>query len=197
MANEQTKLAKFQAAVFAEIDAKAAQIEEEAKKKRDEELEKIKDEQITKSFYYIQQKVDEIKKEFKQEVAKFSLEQKHNVLLKRNEIIDKIFASVKQQLLDYSNTAEYKNYLLTSIKKFAETEQFDSIEIMVRSKDMEFANEIQQAYGKGCTVKENNSIELGGFIACNNEQGIYYDGTLEQKLDEQKKHFIEHSQLDI
>jgi V/A-type H+-transporting ATPase subunit E len=197
MANEEYKLAKFQAAVFAEIDAKAAQIEHEAEEFKEQELEKTKDEQLTKSFYLIQEKSEEIKKDFKHEVAKFSLEQKHAVLLKRNEITENIFANVKQQVVDYTNTLEYKDYLLSSVSHFAKNASYDNLEIMVTSKDLAFANEIIKAYGKDCNVKESNTIELGGFIACNTDQGIYFDETLEQKLAEQKKYFIEHSQLDI
>ncbi|WMJ22609.1 V-type ATP synthase subunit E family protein [Paludicola sp. MB14-C6] len=197
MANEEYKLAKFQAAVFAEIDAKAAQLEREAEELKEQELEKTKDEQLTKSFYLIQQKTEEIKKEYKHEVAKYSLEQKHAVLMKRNELTNNIFANVKQQIVDYTNTSEYKEYLLSSISHFAKDASYENLDIMVTSKDLAFADEIKKAFGKDCNVKESKTIELGGFIACNTEQGIYFDETLEQKLAEQKKYFIEHSQLDI
>ncbi len=197
MADEDYKLSKFKAAVFAEVDAKTAQIEQEAELYKQHELESCKDCQLEKSYQMIQQKSQEIKKRCKREVAKYSLDGKRDLLLKRNEITARVFDNVKAKLANYVQTAEYKNLLLDKIKEFTNKYKLSNIDIMVNHNDFSFADEIKSTYELPCNVIETNNINYGGFIACDSNNGIYFDETLEQKLNDQKNYFAEHIKLDI
>lgn len=196
MADESYKLAKFQDAVFAEINLKTAQIKQEAEEYKEQELKKSKEKQLDESYHLIQDKSEEIKQEFKREVAKFSLDAKRDLLLKRNEITSKIFDNIRVKLSNFTTTDDYKTYLLDAIKEFS-NKQISDINIMVNTNDMAFEKEIRKTYALPCNVIENNDILLGGFVACDQQRNIYFDETLEQKLQDQKTYFIEHSNFDI
>lgn len=197
MTDENEKLEKFKSAVFAEIDIKTTQIQQEAEEFKEQEIEKRKNEQLEKSYFLIQNKSEEIKQQCKRDVAKHSLEAKRSLLIKRNEITQRVFDNVRNNILEYAKTPEYKQYLLKSIDVFSKNNSYESIDILVRNEDMKFSDEIKTAYAKNCNVKEFPSIKVGGFIARNEEIGVYFDETLEKKLEAQKGFFIEHSQLNI
>lgn len=196
MADENYKLAKFQAAVFAEVDLKAAQMKQEAEQYKEQELEKNKAKQLDRSYQIIQKKTQEIKKSCKRQVAKYSLDAKRSLLLKREEITKKIFESVAIRLAEFHKTEQYKDYLLKRIKKVSEN-NYDMVEILLLKEDMKFAEEIQKTYEHSCTVVETNRIQLGGFILRDDRDGIYIDETLEQKLQDQKAYYIQNSGLVI
>jgi len=197
MTNENEKLEKFKLAVFAEIDIKTTQIQQEAQEYKEQKIEKSKQEQLEKSYFMIQNKSEEIKKQCKREVAKRSLDAKRSLLIKRNEITLRVFENVKNKLLEYTKTQDYKQYLIKTIAEFSKINSYESIDILIRSEDMKFSDDIKTAYAKNCNVKEFPSIKVGGFIARNDEIGVYFDETLEKKLEAQKGFFIEHSQLNI
>lgn len=197
MADESYKLAKFQEAVFAEINLKTAQIQQEAELYKEQALQKCKDEQLDESYHLIQNKSEEIKQECKRDVAKFSLDSKRELLLKRNEITAKIFDNIREKISSFVISADYKKYLLDAIKDFSKKQNISDITIMVSKNDITFENEIKEAYALPCKVVENNDILLGGFVASDEHRSIYFDETLEQKLQDQKAYFIEHSKFDI
>lgn len=199
MADENYKLAKFQAAVFAEIDMKTAQIKQEAELLKEQELEKNKDIQLDKSYNYIQKKSSEIKKKYKREVAKFSLDKKRELLIKRNEITSRVFGNVTNKLTTFAKSSEYKSYLINSIKKFIGQNNLPSVNLFLSQSDMVYEKDIMQLFDGicPCVIASSVDITIGGFIASNPDKGIYFDETLEQRLSDQKSFYMQHSELVI
>lgn len=197
MVDESQKLSKFQTAVYAEVDIKTAQIRHEAELYKEQELERNKDRQLDLSYNQIHKKSDEIKKQCKSDVAKFSIEAKHSVLLKRNEITQRIQNNVGAMLTEFAETPEYATYLVKAIQEFSTKYNYSDINIFVCKRDIPLAKQITKAYKLPCTVGETNEITIGGFIASDEKNGKYFDETLEQKLFEQKAYLIQNSKLDI
>lgn len=197
MIDESYKLSKFQEAVFAEVNAKAVQIKQEAEQYKEEELEKNKTNLLEKSFVLVQNKTLEIKNKYKREVAQYSLNAKRDVLLKRNEFTTKIVDNVKLKLKDFINTTDYKDYLLNKIKSFSEKENISDVTIFVMKKDMMFEQEIKNAYGLPCSITINDEILYGGFIVCDANCSVYFDETLEQKLLKQNSYLIKNCKFEI
>lgn len=197
MADENVKLAKFQAAVFAEVDFKTAEIKQRAELMRERELEKNKDVQLEKSYNYIQLKGSDIKKKYRHEIATYSLKKKRELLLKRQEITERVFSNVAAMLVDFAKTPEYDNYLISAIKKLADNNNFESIEIFLNANDLAKKAEIEKLFSATATVSQSTDVKIGGFIASNRSLGIYFDETLEQRLYDQKNFFMQQSKLAI
>lgn len=197
MVDESQKLSKFQTAVYAEVDMKTAQIRHDAELYKERELERNKDQQLDISYNQIQKKSDEIKKQCKSDVAKFSIEAKHSVLLKRNEITQRVQNNVTKALTEFAKSPEYATYLVKAIQEFSNKYNYSNINIFVCKRDMPLAKQIAEAYKLPCTVGETNEISIGGFIASDEKDGKYFDETFEQKLSEQKAYLIQNSKLDI
>lgn len=197
MTDESYKLKKFQDAVFAEVNAKAVQIKQEAEQYKEQELENNKTKLLEQSFILVENKTLEIKNKYKLEVAQHSLNAKRDILLKRNELTTKIIDNVKLKLKDFIKTTDYKDYLLKKIKSFSENEKLSDVTIFVMKDDMIFEQEIKTAYGLPCSIKINDEILFGGFIACDANCSVYFDETLEQKLLKQNSYVIENCKFEI
>lgn len=193
--DQSRKLKKFESAVFAEVDAKTELIKQEAEELRNSELEKNKDVQLEKSYKEIQKKSQELKKKFKREVAKYGLDAKRKILVKRTEITKKVFDDVAKKLLSFYNSDEYNTYIINKLKKFSNENSISDVTIYVGKKDYENPQNIKEAYSLPCTVVEDKSINLGGFIVKHADKNIYFDETLDTILAEQKEYFIQNSEL--
>ena len=192
---QQNKLAKFEKAVYAEVDAKVDLIRREAEAEKESELQRNKDEQLAKSAAYVQKKTAEIKRNRKREVAKYSLDAKRSILKKRGEITERVFDAVSRKLEEYLSTPQYSEYLLQKIGEFSKANALSGIQIEVGEPDFEHAGKIKAAYSLPCEVVLNRTIRQGGFIVRDENDSVYFDETLSQKLAEQKSYFIENSEL--
>lgn len=193
--DQNSKLQKFETAVFAEIDAKTEIIKHQAEDFKNSELEKNKDIQLLKSYNEIQKKSQEIRKKFKRDVAKFGLDSKRNILIKRNEITKKVFDNVTEKLNSFYNSAEYDNYMQKKLKSFSDKNALSDVEICVGEKDFANAESLKAAYSLPCSISLDKSIQIGGFILKDNKKNIYFDETLSYILSEQKEYFIQNSEL--
>ncbi|MEG1027320.1 MAG: V-type ATP synthase subunit E family protein, partial [Oscillospiraceae bacterium] len=111
---------------------------------------------------------------------------KKEILIKRNEITQRIFDNIEKKLKAYTVTSEYRQKLNNQIKCFLEKNGND-YNIFVRKEDAEFLTDIK------FTV--SNKIHLGGFIASN--ENLYFDNTLENRLDLQKEYYIKNSSFEL
>ncbi len=193
--DQSSKLKKFEAAVLDEITVKTQLIKHEAEDFKNSELEKNRDMQLLKSYNEIQQKSQEIKKNLKREVAKFGLDAKRDVLIKRNEITQKVFDSVTKKLLDFYNSDDYDEYIINKLQSFSKANPLSDVEIHVGERDFNNVQKLKDAYSLPCTFAEDKSIKLGGFIVKGIKDSIYFDETLTNILAEQKEYFIQNSEL--
>ncbi len=197
MQEQQEKLARFEKAVFAEVDAKADNIRRDAETGQKEMFSEYEILQAAKSEKELNRQKEELKKNAKHELAKFSLDCKRKLLVKRAELTDEVFASVQNRLQEFRASEEYPSYLLGCISAFSKTAPSAELKIFVHSADLPLAKDIQKACSQPCTVEADDSIDLGGFTARAENSGVCYDETLRQKLAGQKNYFIENSGLSL
>lgn len=197
MADENLKLAKFQSAVFAEVDLKALQIKNEAEHYKQNQLEINEDNCLENAYNLIQKQNQLIKKQNQRKIAKSTIEAKHSLLIKRNDITDTIFKNIKTRLVDFTKTSDYSSYLIKTIEAFSTKNKIENVEIILRKDDINLQNEIKKAYSLNCEIIESNDIKIGGFIIQNKPNRIYFDETLDQKLADEKTNFINTSKFSL
>lgn len=202
--DQENKLLKFQNAVFEEIDFKIAKMKEDSLMQSDKTYEDNLDARLAQAYNEIQAKIQEIKRNAKRGIAKFSLESKRELLKKREELTNSVFDSVLKRLDEYVKTDEYKKKLISKIASFSKpktTNGADSISldavILIGEQDFAFADEIKKAFSAECEVLKDQSILHGGFIIKDDKKRLYFDETLEEKLYEQKPYFIEKCGFEI
>jgi len=188
---QQEKLSKFKSAVFSEIDCQAEELRKEAEEKIAREIQKNAAYQRKRSAEEVQKKVQNAAKSYRREIAKCSLEAKRDVLQTRMALTEHIFSAVSERLEEFRASEEYAPYLLAKIRAFSEACGLSHVTVVVDETDMPLAEEIKRAYSLPCQVEPGRVG--GGFII--RGEGSLYDESLPQKLEEEKAHFIEHSEL--
>ena len=115
----------------------------------------------------------------------------------RSKLTDKIFDAVLTELSDFTNTTEYKKLMIRSFAEIIEALPDEELEFFVRQEDMILCDEICNALDRTLEIKPADDIKLGGVKAVGIKTESLADDTLDTKLDEQKKLFVEHSGFKI
>lgn len=158
------------------------QIREEAKKEVESQLEKelaeiTSNESITKSSKHAQRKKE--------------------LVNRRDQYVDQIFHAAKEKLLVFTDTKEYKEYVINHAKNIGETYAMDNVVAYVKEDDMKYKKYIIRAYGKDIEVIASDRILIGGFIIENKADHIVIDESLDFALENQKEWFYRTSGLTI
>lgn len=191
------KMKRFEKAIFEEINSKISDMTEELETKRTTALKENEEKNIAKAYREIQKGSREIRKKYQREVASFSLASKRKLILKRNELTGLIFDTVAARLTAFCVGDEYKKYLLESMKGFIAANHVDSVTVYVSERDMAMEKEIAALFGKNAVIASRKDIRLGGFIVEDLENGIYFDETLEEKLEARKSEFAKQSEFSL
>lgn len=193
--NHETKLKRFETAVFEEIETKTAMAESDSKEEFEEKLRESTDRQLQKSYEYIQNETAKIKKNTKRELAKLGLLNKRALINKRNELVESIFSAVEEKIVAFNKTQEYQDFLLDEVEAFAKKYELSDIEIHIGDIDVNKENYIKKAYKLPCSIVLDNNIKLGGFAIKDNVNYKYYDYTLQSKLCDSRDEFILNSEF--
>jgi V/A-type H+-transporting ATPase subunit E len=192
---QQSKLEKFQTAIFQEIDEKAAHIRAEAERVKKEKIQENRRTRQLSIAVDLQRKTQEIRQKYQRELAKYSLDAKRSLLQKRQELTDQVFAGVSAKLEAFHASEEYPSYLTGKIAAFAAENPLPDVVIYLCPADFPLADAVKKAYIPGCEVRQDPAIRLGGFILRDEANSLYFDETFEQRLADQKDYFTLHSEL--
>lgn len=116
---------------------------------------------------------------------------------KREEYVEKIFTEAKDKIVSFVKGNQYKDFLINHIKKVSEEYQMSDSILYLRSEDMIYKDELKKAYEFDIDVRENDQIQLGGFIIENPTTHVVVDETLDFALASQKDWFYKKSGLMI
>ena len=137
---------------------------------------------------------DEMQSESAAEISESHVERQNKLINKRDEYVTTIFKKAREELVAFTKTPEYKEFMVNKAKKLAGDYMPHSV-IYVKEEDLGLADDLKAAYGDA-EVKAGD-ITIGGLIVENTESSIVHDETLEFALKNQKEWFIQHSGLII
>ncbi len=194
--NESQKTSSFLRAInkYAKEQSDAIRLEVEEFKKQ--EIEKATKEGIEDAYALIQKEISSKKSVIVSDLAKREQESRRKLFLKRNEIVENVFADAREKLLEFTKTEDYTNYILNSTKEIAELFEDNSCVIYVKESDMDKAVLIKE-HIKNCDVVCDASIKLGGIKGYCKALDILADNTLDTKLADQHIWFAENSGLKV
>ncbi|BFL72574.1 MULTISPECIES: V-type ATP synthase subunit E [Anaerococcus] len=113
-------------------------------------------------------------------IAKLEEEQKTNFYAHKEFLLNELVGEIKEKLIEYTKTDEYKNSLSTNIEKKLEelNESSDNFEILVRKEDM---NLISYPH-----LGHLDEKYIGGFILKSIDGSYQYNYTYLKKIEEEK-----------
>lgn len=195
MKNETEKLEKFKKAIFDEVDAKAQEMISEAEAEREERLEKARRE----ADGFVQSRIAQIDKDCEakavRELSSDSLQAKRNVLLSREELIDKVFSNVRNKLDEFMKTPEYGKMLAERVRSCAEKYPEDNVVVYVALKDEALCGQIST--GGKYRTEPSETVEVGGAMVVLEDKGIALDYTFDTALSEQRESFARKAGLNL
>lgn len=132
--------------------------------------------------------VDELSKinrENKRELFDFEKEEKMKVKQLKIDLTNNLLLKITNEFESYTNTDEYKQYLLNNIQNtLRKFKSANDCIIYITQKDYDkFSLEIQNTYNLKIEKMENENI--GGCIIVNNVEKISIDNTLKTNIQEE------------
>ncbi len=198
MSTQEEKLGRFAKAVDDEVTIQINEILQQAEANRKVILEKANDESLYEAYDKIKEQIKKISNKYVKLVAKSELESKRKVLLHREKITSMVMDNVKNSLVSFTESPEYKDYLTGLLKdEFSSVKTISDITVFLSENDMKYSDDIKALFGKGLNVEKRDSIKLGGLCICYTDKGIMKDKTLDSALVEQKAQFNNSSCLKL
>lgn len=189
MSFNKEKLRQFENAILDETNQKISQLEEEVKEYEKREIEKAKNDDYNRMFNYMQDKVQEIKNKYRQDVTKYELQTKRSIFMYRNSLAEKVFDEVCEKLTDFTKSDKYFDYLVNKIEESFKVFPCDRAKLLVCKKDLEIALKLQQQISQIEEVVTDRKNTLGGFTLVNEEKGLLIDQTFSALIEEEKQKF--------
>lgn len=196
MAYDENKLKQFKNTVLSEAEKEIEKIKKETIDFEKTELEKARQDEYDKIFNVMQERVHDIQWKYKRELTKKSLNVKREILILRNELVEKLFLEAREKLLAFSKSNDYEHFLIELAKKVYNDFKCDDIEILLREDDMKFKDAFKKIFNiDSFSIDKTN--KLGGFKVINHKDNILLDCTIEDKLLKQRRLFYENSSFEI
>ncbi len=194
--NQNQKTSSFLRAINKYAKEQSDAIRLEAEEFRKTEIEKATKEAIEDAYALIQKEIAVKKAQIVSDTAKREQESRKNLFIKRNEIVEKVFADATAKLESFVCSPQYVDYIRKSAEKIAEIVKTNNCKVFVKESDLDKADIIKSIIGN-CEVCADSTITLGGIKAYCELMNIVADDTLDTKLSDQRVWFAENSGLKV
>ncbi len=189
MSFNKDKLRAFENAILQETDEKISQLEEEVKEYEKREIEKAKNDDYNRMFNYMQEKVQEIKHKYRQDITRYELQTKRSIFMYRNSLAQKIFDEVSEKLVEFSNSDKYFDFIVDKLNESLKVFPCETGKILVSKKDLQLLEKIKEKVPAITDVLVDKKNHLGGFTLINEEAGLLIDQTFKTLIEDEKQKF--------
>ena len=197
MATNEEKLSKFNQAIHHYAEEQRRKIEEEVAKFKEKELNEAEDEVLLEAYQLIQKEMAQMRSNITKEMAHREMDKRRELLEKRREIMDKIFAQAADKLREFTKSSEYAGWMDSHCRQLAGVFTAPGTVLYVRPEDTAMKDTLIRSFGTQCQVEGDQEIQLGGIRAQNLTMGLVADMTLDALLENQQEWFEETSGLQV
>ena len=194
--DQKAKIDRFVEAIMKESEKKRELIEQETQQYINDEISKCESQLKRESYTFMQKRSSAIREDVGREIAEKQLEGRKALFRRRTEITEDVFSKAALRLTAFTQTPEYKDFLVRSAKKLSELFKNDVV-LYARPADVKLAQTVACGVFSDYEIKEDNSISIGGFKASDKDGKIIADDTLDIRLDSQRSWFAENSGLNV
>ena len=188
--NEKTKESKFLDAINKYAEQQKAQITQEIEDYKNTKIEQATEQGLQDAYDLIREDISRRKAVIVNDLAKKELALRNELFYERQTLADKVFDEAKQKLVAFTKTDDYNRFLgrsLAEIKVKCGTARCD---IAIAPTDEDKRGLIADVF-PDARITVDPHILIGGVKANCPELGILMDDTLDSRLEEQRRWFIE------
>jgi vacuolar-type H+-ATPase subunit E/Vma4 len=129
-------------------------------------------------------------------LSRMADDNQRKLMKKRQDLINGLFVEIREKLIGYTKTSDYKEKMKVKISLLSSQYHSDGL-LRLSEKDMSLAGELSESFGGQITVKLDESIEIGGFILEFHQDRIIINETYDARLKEEREMFYANSELII
>ena len=181
------KLKYFEESSLEEARKQASAMIEEYKVNLDKVEKEHKATTLRQSDLQLKTESDNLKRNNNMALSKEQLQIKRKITQKQNELKEKLFVEVKQQLEDYMTTSTYQQLLIKQIKNIQKEAGSGKLILYIDPADSDKRSSLQAATGAPITVSEY--CFMGGTRAVLQDRNILIDNSFASKLEKLKADF--------
>lgn len=197
MIESESKLSKFTAAVIKDANEQRSQIMADVEEYRLQQIRQTEEKALNEAFHMIQSEISTIRNTKRQEISKYLLQSRIELLKKRTEITEQVFEEAKVKISTFVNSPDYLPYLKKQIRTALNLiNSTDESVLYVRDADLRLEDDLVSEF-KNISVKKDDVIELGGFILVNHNKGLSINQSFDESLEDQKTYFAGISGLEM
>ncbi|WP_405357470.1 V-type ATP synthase subunit E [Ruminococcus sp.] len=188
--NEKTKESKFLDAINKYAEQQKAQITQEIEDYKNTKIEQATEQGLQDAYDLIREDISRRKAVIVNDLAKKELALRNELFYERQTLADKVFDEARQKLVAFTKTDDYNRFLgrsLAEIKVKCGTARCD---IAIAPTDEDKRGLIADVF-PDARITADPHIQIGGVKANCPELGILMDDTLDSRLEEQRRWFIE------
>lgn len=194
MIDANSKTNRFLEAIEKYAEQQRSEMRAEIEAFREEQLAAANEEGTDAAFRFIQEQKQEFKASLAKDIALKETQKKRELYSKRAKMANEVFDEAAKRLRDFTKTNKYTEYMKTSARLIGEKLEGRKAAAHISPKDKELAPIITKII-PDCEIVFDESIRIGGISCACGELSVVIDDTLDTKLEERKRLFVEHSGL--
>lgn len=183
-------------AIASEAEAEKEKIKYETGKFVEKQINDAEKDALAESYDLIRSETLKVRSDYGKAVTAKRIELGNRMLLDRNNIKDAVFSKVKERILKFKASDDYKNFLLKRFARCTEALGGDSFTVSFSKDDLPLA-ETLKASGIDFDAVCDDSIKLGGIKVMSSDGKLTADDTLDTRLASEAEWFEKNSGLVI
>lgn len=193
MAVNDKKASQFIKAINNEADARYKKIKKETDDYIASELAKARAAAIENAKSVAKVEVGKLSEQSNTDTYKSRTQLINQIVSKRAEITDKVFSKAQKEISEFTQKAEYADFLKKSALSIKENIGEDVV-IFIRPEDEKHKDVLLAVCD---SVELDNTIKLGGCKGVSAKNSLRADDTLDSRFEQQKQEFYSYSGLSV
>lgn len=151
---------------------------------------------LKEAYGKIQDAIHSIEKESNELFSSKLNEFRQLLFKKREDITNTVFQRVRDRIEEYRNQDDYKNKLKQLVNDGINEVGTGKITVIADKRDFKIIEDFKKKNTR-LSIKESTTTLLGGCIVINTERELLADNSFNNRLDQQRKSFLEYSGLNL
>jgi vacuolar-type H+-ATPase subunit E/Vma4 len=191
------KIDKFTHDIMTDVSNQRNKIMEETEKELKLMYEKKELEYLSKAYKIIQNGLKNIEKEKNEIISRSIMDSKRKILKERNNIINSIFENAETELVEFTQTKDYINYLVKMIKEGIDNIGDGDIIIYISYTDKNHLDILNSKFSNRIVLEDKHTKMIGGCKIHNKSSNLFLDDSFSTKLYNEKETFLTKCKLEI
>lgn len=195
--NDDSLLRYFHEEIERVSSRKIAALQKEISEKKQEELAKLSLEVKHQVELSLGVELKDMRKKYRQDINDILSKNAKILFERRKAISEDIFTEIRNKLLTFVKSKDYEASIEKKLSNVEAQISHDDITFFVRPNDDVCRKVIVNHYGKTIKIESDDTITIGGFKVVSDAMMLEIDETLDSKLETNKTWFFANSKLFI